>query len=680
MASFFEIKKAAGTLMEQSASIAEQLHFNAAAENIRANMEAFHKKELTVVVAGEARRGKSSLLNALLDQKEPVFPVDINVCTNVVTILHYGQTESIEVSIADKQCEKGFRVEQISRDQIVDYVSEKGNPNNYKQVKKLEACIPNPVLKDGIVFVDTPGVGSLNVEHAETTYAFLPYADMLLFVGDAVAPFTESELKFLKRASGYCDTILYPLTKKDLNPDYTTILEDNRRKISRTLDIDPAQVQVIPVASPAKIKYLETNRKFLYKNSNFEAFEKAIWTTVAKQHSQVLIRPFLQSTQDEMRKLSDSIRSQYQILGNQTAGTELNEKLQAEKERLDQLQTDGAGWKNELSVFFSNLLGTIGVSRQNIGTDAGNLVTDRVQRLGTRICVRENYLQLLSEVNERIAHGIMDIQEHISSELDDEISRLHTAMGLDLEVNEGALKSIRFEGADTLEIRFPPQKKSEKVIAKGRNITMNSMGGSAAGGLIGGVLGGIIGFCIGGPAGAALIAEQGVCLGAGVGGLAGGTKGVVEAFDRYNNLDVNTVSQRMNKYIASSILEASVVINNSLTQLRIETAAALDQQLKQAAREIQESILANKKALAIETQRIPEKQAELKRIAAVIQKRVDEIAALEDHIAQWTAAVPALAHEARPMLPVLQQNTSEAEPGNAEQTAGGASEAEYAFL
>ena len=62
------------------------------------------------------------------------------------------------------------------------------------------------------MFVDTPGVGSLNISHAEATYGFLPNADLLLFVSDTNAGFTETELNFLKRGYQYCKNVIFPLT------------------------------------------------------------------------------------------------------------------------------------------------------------------------------------------------------------------------------------------------------------------------------------------------------------------------------------------------------------------------------------------------------------------------------------------------------------------------------------
>ena len=203
MATFFELNRSALQLMEQSVELAKQLGFDVAADSIREQITAFQKKKLMVVVAGEARRGKSSLLNALLNEAHPLFPVDINVCTNVVTIVQYGEQEKIEAYIQDATQPQGYRVEAITREQIPDYVSEQGNPSNYKNVQMLNASIPNGLLKQGVVFVDTPGVGSLNLDHAEPTYSFLPHAHLLLSVRDPDSGRTDSELNLTKRGYRY---------------------------------------------------------------------------------------------------------------------------------------------------------------------------------------------------------------------------------------------------------------------------------------------------------------------------------------------------------------------------------------------------------------------------------------------------------------------------------------------
>ena len=101
MSAFFELAHQTEALLQESAALSDKLGFEAAAQTIRGQLEAQAQNKLTVVAAGEARRGKSSLLNALLNEKTPLFPVDVNVCTNVVTVVQYGEAESIEAYIED---------------------------------------------------------------------------------------------------------------------------------------------------------------------------------------------------------------------------------------------------------------------------------------------------------------------------------------------------------------------------------------------------------------------------------------------------------------------------------------------------------------------------------------------------------------------------------------------------
>ena len=187
---FAELKNQSSALMKRSATLAEELGYPISAAKIKEIIEKYEKKEFMLVAAGEARRGKSSLLNALINEVIPIFPVDINVCTNVVTYLRYGKKEKIEA------------------------ISQKEN--------------------------------GLNIVHAQTSYSVLPDADLLLFVSDTYAGFTESELSFLKRGYEYCQNILFPITKIDKNAEYDVIVEDNRKKIHDTIGMSDNDIKVIP--------------------------------------------------------------------------------------------------------------------------------------------------------------------------------------------------------------------------------------------------------------------------------------------------------------------------------------------------------------------------------------------------------------------------------------------------
>ena len=610
MASFIELSRKAEELIHQSAKLVNSLGFPTSAETIQENLNAFKERKLTVVVAGEARRGKSSMLNALLNEKEYIFPVDVNVCTNVVTIVQYGETEEITLYLEDASTQ-GFKTERIPRQRIADYVSEKGNPNNYKKVKMLKASIPNELLKEGIVFVDTPGVGSLNIEHAETTYSFLPNADLLLFVTDADSGMTQSELEFLKRGYGYCKNILFPLTKMDLNANYMTIAEDNRKKIAAALQLDEETVEVVPVSSMAKLRYLERGNESLYINSNYKALESSIWTSIATHKNDVLLTPFVTAVRQELVSVTESLAAQYQTLGKEVSG-DLVEQLNRQINELEQLQDTGADWRNDLNLFFSTLQNTVAALQQETAQEAKNLLEERVHTLDLKLCKPEHYSLLLGDINDVFTTGLLTIRDTISQEVEQKTASLQEQMALTLDGYDDILKSLNFAPDNNTEITFPKKTLSNSLVGKGRNISMNVMGA----GMIGSILGGVIGFCFGGPPGMI----TGAAIGEGAGALLGGTKGCVEAFAKHDQMDLNVVNKYIANHIANSSATISRNINTALTEIRMTTISSYEKQLKKQVKTRQEDIVQLKKNLSLAQHELPTRQAELKKQAAAIKQ------------------------------------------------------------
>ncbi len=640
MADFFELSHQTETVLQDSAALSDELGFETAAQAIREQLEAFRQKELTVVVAGEAKRGKSSLLNALLNEKTPLFPVDVSVCTNVSSVVRYGETETIEAYIEDPKVKNGCRTEKISRDQIPDYVSELGNPNNYKQVKLLKACIPNPLLQEGVVFVDTPGVGSLNIEHAETTYSFLPNADVLLFVTDADSGLTESELRFLERGYKYCKNILFPLTKKDLNANYGAILEDNRTKISRTLHIPAEEVQIIPVSSTAKLRYLKSGSATMLANSNYAALEDAIWTSIAQRRGEVMLLPFLAAAKDELLKQADNVAAQYQVL---KTDQDLTQRWIGELDRkaaeLEELQEKGAEWRGQLSYFFTVLSNGISADQRELGNEAKNLVDHQILNLKTKICEQKNYTHLVSEVNDVIGQGVLDIREKISEQIAGETADLQRQLSIGVHADQDILEKIGFAPNENLSIQFAHKRKMDLLIGGGGVIARNMMGASRVGMILGGAVMAIFaGPVVASAAGVSLAAGvltgamAGAGLGSTAGSIVGGAKGCIEALSKYDNMDVNIVNKTLSQYITTAMGNISQSISNTIAELRFTLNHEFEQQLKRQIKELKESVSKLQKNISLTKNEIPRKCASLERQHGLLKQKLEQYDALEQAV------------------------------------------------
>ena len=122
-------------------------------EQIESLRERLAAARLRVLVAGEAKRGKSTLINALLGRE--VLPVGVTPLTSVATAVRFGDDPRVEVRFADGHEEK----QPLAA--LWDLVTERGNPGNRRRVADVTVYLDAPLLAHGVELVDTPGTGSV---------------------------------------------------------------------------------------------------------------------------------------------------------------------------------------------------------------------------------------------------------------------------------------------------------------------------------------------------------------------------------------------------------------------------------------------------------------------------------------------------------------------------------------
>lgn len=160
-----------------------------------------------VACVGQFKRGKTTLINALVG--ESVLPVGLLPVTAVVTLLRYDQQHSTTVHFLDG------RAESISPGTIADYVDERRNAGNVREVAAVEVRLPAAVLRDGLCLVDTPGVGSVHASNTAATTAFLPRVDVALLVVGPDPPVAATELEIVRTVLAGGAALLVVLNKAD---------------------------------------------------------------------------------------------------------------------------------------------------------------------------------------------------------------------------------------------------------------------------------------------------------------------------------------------------------------------------------------------------------------------------------------------------------------------------------
>ena len=204
-------------------------------------------RTVTVVVVGEFKRGKSTLINALL--QHAVCPVDADLVTAVPTTVRYAEHPRV---LSYVRTEDGGRTDVVeeSLDNLTALVTEQADPTDPERLRTVEIGLPHRMLRSGLCLVDTPGVGGLDSAHGFLTLGALGMAQGTLFVTDAAQELTAPELEFLRTAVERCAMTALVVTKTDLYPQWRRIVELDRGHLARAgLDLP-----VIPVSSFLRLR------------------------------------------------------------------------------------------------------------------------------------------------------------------------------------------------------------------------------------------------------------------------------------------------------------------------------------------------------------------------------------------------------------------------------------------
>jgi GTPase SAR1 family protein len=185
-------------------------------DRVTAEAEQWNLQQLVVVACGDIKRGKSSLLNAILDRSQ-LLPVDSDVATSVHLVIRYGAEFGIVVTRIGVDGEPAQ--ETVGIDDLIDVASMRGDPAKREGVTAVEIMLDHPVLERGIVLIDTPGVGGMGRGHRDLALAALGQADALLFTVSAEEPVARTELEFLVEASERTERIVLVMTKSDSNSE-----------------------------------------------------------------------------------------------------------------------------------------------------------------------------------------------------------------------------------------------------------------------------------------------------------------------------------------------------------------------------------------------------------------------------------------------------------------------------
>ena len=371
-----------------------------------------------ILVCGEFKRGKSTFVNALLGRN--LCATDTDICTSVVSQIRYGEKEKVTRYYGDFS---NIKSEVIDLNQLEQFTV--GSAGNIDNTLYVEIELPNPVLKEGWVIIDTPGVGGLDPRHAILTNYFLPRADVTLFMTDVNEPLTETEIEYFKnKVKPYCKQFAVVVNKADLKDAATVedFRQDTINKIATETQLAHDQVLAVAVSSAAEA-YPESG----LGESNFGELRELINTLVSQYRGSV----------------KNSIRYRFVELLNLAIAPIQAQINQIEKPDVDQI-SDLTKQKSLIEKKIADLTNPTSGFRVSIN----RLITEKREEIqndldDASLALTEILRKLLENPNSKTVKG----GEWLGSKLNDSFVEMSSNLTLELnEVFEEISNLPEFEG------------------------------------------------------------------------------------------------------------------------------------------------------------------------------------------------------------------------------------------
>jgi hypothetical protein len=306
----------------------------------------------TVLVVGEFKKGKSTLVNSLVSA--PVCPVDDDIATARMIAVRYADAPVIELVYRAEEGAEARR-QPIPVEQLAAYTREAGAAHDADAVERVEVGLPRNLLQRGLVLMDTPGVGGLGSLHRAAIAAALPDADAVLFVTDASQELTASELEFLRTARALCPRALLVVTKTDFYPAWRTIVALDQEHLGRA----ELPVRIVGTAAPLRQQAVLNEDHQLNAESGYAELVQLLRDDLAPAVEVASAARAADELGEIVELLASQFRGELATLADPRHGAEVMADLQRAKEQAERLRGQASRWQQTLGDGINDLMSDI---------------------------------------------------------------------------------------------------------------------------------------------------------------------------------------------------------------------------------------------------------------------------------------------------------------------------------
>lgn len=408
-----------------------------------------------VLVVGAAKRGKSTLINALLGR--PLLPTGVVPVTALATTVRYGDAEQCDVNFLDG------RSENRPVDELADLVTERGNPGNRRGVAAVTVRLPVPLLAKGLELVDTPGTGSVHAHNTAEAEAALDRMDAAIFVLSADPPISVSERAFLGQVRTHAVALFCVLNKVDhLDPGE---LEESREFTRSVLAAELGRdTTVWPLAARAGLAARLAGDAAGVRRSGLLDFEES-FVSYLTGHQHTDLRRSLASRGGELaRRAAEAAAAEHGTLI--LAAERLDGALDAFRARLELVTRQREDSRAILDAEVKRLISESERQAADLQRATGPAVQAAARSAlaaGGRLAEAEQLA--LDAASERIREVVDEWRHRRTAELDRELATLDTRLG-DQLVEQ--VRAVRSAAADLFRLELVDLPAPGRLVDPGR--------------------------------------------------------------------------------------------------------------------------------------------------------------------------------------------------------------------
>lgn len=377
------VSQVSASLLELE-KVCRRLKLEENAKNLKKSREKLADHKFAVGIMGEFKRGKSTVINSLLEKE--IMPADIMPSTATMNRVTYDLQPHAELQMMDGS------VKSVPVDQLKNYVTKLTGESERMAANINEAVVyyPCKFCQNGVDIIDTPGLND-DERMNKICEEVIPKLDAVIMVITPDSPFSMSESEFVrsKLLASDLGRLIFVINKIDTIQDaedrvrvvegikqkiQTSVLEkmaDIYGKDSREYNdakLKLGSIRVYPISARNALEGKQKGDHQMIDESGTIPFEEVLTRMLVEERGALeLAGPLnaIQHTSIEVAKAAETqkraleLSSEEFTVRQQTALQEIKELRQKKKEERDRLTNRAVNIKAQLETkvagFYSQL-------------------------------------------------------------------------------------------------------------------------------------------------------------------------------------------------------------------------------------------------------------------------------------------------------------------------------------